>query len=215
MQFEGDERERETRSREEESDARDPSAPARDGSDPSAAEAGAEPYEPPPDYGLYGPYAFDPYGRDYGASRAAGAQGGDPGAAAPSSLCDLAPEERPPVEDAYSAVQRDALAGIAEHHGLVGAVVEVLRELYDPEIPVNIYDLGLVYDVREVSDGHVYVRMTLTSPMCPVAESLPPEVKRRVEKASGVAKASVEITWDPPWGPEKMSEAARLQLNFF
>ncbi len=121
----------------------------------------------------------------------------------------------PPPEDGMSAVQRDALAGIEGHPGLLGDVVEVLRDIYDPEIPVNIYDLGLVYDVREVDPGRVYVRMTLTSPLCPGAESLPPEVKRRVEKVQGVREALVDITWEPPWAPDKMSEPARLQLNFF
>jgi FeS assembly SUF system protein len=121
----------------------------------------------------------------------------------------------PPPEDGLSAVLRDAQAGIAEHAGLLGQVVEVLRDIYDPEIPVNIYELGLVYDVREVEPGRVYVRMTLTSPMCPVAESLPPEVKHRVEKVAGVREALIDITWEPPWAPDKMSEPARLQLNFF
>ena len=119
-----------------------------------------------------------------------------------------------PTSDGLSAIQRDAQSGIAEHHGLMGQVVEVLRDIFDPEIPVNIYDLGLVYDVV-LDESRVVVRMTLTSPMCPVAESLPPEIKRRVEKVEGVSEATIDIVWDPPWTPEKMSEAARLQLNFF
>jgi FeS assembly SUF system protein len=93
---------------------------------------------------------------------------------------------------------------------LESQVVEVLRTVYDPEIPVNIYDLGLVYGVDVKPTGDVHIRMTLTSPACPVAESLPPEVKSRVEVIPAVNQAEVEIVWDPPWSPEKMSEAAKL-----
>ena len=147
-------------------------------------------------------------------SRDAGGAGG--GAPAEAATTEYQPMPVPaPCGDNMSAVQRDAAAGIEEHAGLLGEVIEALRDVYDPEIPVNIYDLGLVYDVAEVEPGRVFVRMTLTSPMCPVAESLPPEVKRRVEKTKGVREAQVDITWDPPWGPDKMSEPARLQLNFF
>jgi len=92
-------------------------------------------------------------------------------------------------------------------------VVEVLRTVYDPEIPVNIYEMGLVYGIDVAPTGVVNIRMTLTSPACPVAESLPPEVKDRVEAIQGVSQARVEIVWDPPWTPDKMSEAARLQLG--
>jgi FeS assembly SUF system protein len=94
-------------------------------------------------------------------------------------------------------------------------VVAVLRTVYDPEIPVDIYELGLVYEVEVDEDAHVNVRMTLTSPMCPVAESLPPEVEEKVAALEGVASARVEITWDPPWDPEMMSEAAKLELGMF
>jgi len=135
-----------------------------------------------------------------------------------------APNERDPFarqdvtpsgDDDMSAVQRDAAHGVTDHPGLVGLAVEALRAIYDPEIPVNIYDLGLIYVVRETEPGRVQVSMTLTSPMCPVAESLPPEVKARLEATAGITRADVDITWEPPWGPDKMSEAARLQLNFF
>ena len=94
-------------------------------------------------------------------------------------------------------------------------VIEVLRNVYDPEIPVNIFEMGLVYEVTAGDDGEVHILMTLTSPMCPVAESLPPEVEEKVGKIEGVTKATVEITWDPPWDPEMMSEAAKLELGFF
>ena len=92
-------------------------------------------------------------------------------------------------------------------------VIGVLRTVYDPEIPVDIYELGLVYDIDVKPSGAVEVKMTLTSPMCPVAESLPPEVESKIGKVSGVTEASVEVVWDPPWTMEMMSEAAKLQLG--
>jgi FeS assembly SUF system protein len=94
-------------------------------------------------------------------------------------------------------------------------VLDALRSCFDPEIPVNIYELGLVYDVDVTDDGVVSIRMTLTSPMCPVAGSLPPEVEEKVRAVEGVSSASVEVVWDPPWNPGMMSEAARLELNMF
>jgi FeS assembly SUF system protein len=93
-------------------------------------------------------------------------------------------------------------------------VIEVLRTVYDPEIPVNIYELGLVYEVEVDEDAHAKVRMTLTSPMCPVAESLPPEVEQKIRQLPGIAHVDVELTWEPPWNPSMMSEAAKLQLGF-
>jgi FeS assembly SUF system protein len=92
-------------------------------------------------------------------------------------------------------------------------VIDALRTVYDPEIPVNIYELGLVYDVEVREDAKVYVRMTLTSPMCPVAESLPPEVEAKARGVAGVRDVEVELVWDPPWNPGMMSEAARLELG--
>lgn len=92
-------------------------------------------------------------------------------------------------------------------------VIEVLQTCYDPEIPVNIYELGLIYDVSVDPSGFVGIRMTLTSPHCPVAASLPLEVENKVGAIPGVAGAKVEVTWDPPWDPSRMSEAARLQLG--
>jgi FeS assembly SUF system protein len=97
---------------------------------------------------------------------------------------------------------------------LQASVTEVLRTIYDPEIPVNIYDLGLIYEVNTTPQGSVNIIMTLTSPMCPVAGSLPPEVEQKVKAVDGVTDAKVDILWDPPWTPEKMSEAAKLQLGF-
>ncbi|MGH0035961.1 MAG: SUF system Fe-S cluster assembly protein [Myxococcota bacterium] len=93
------------------------------------------------------------------------------------------------------------------------AVVAVLKTVYDPEIPVDIYELGLIYEVDVREDRSVYVQMTLTSPMCPVAETLPPEVEEKVRGCEGVKDVELELVWDPPWGPDMMSEAARLTLN--
>lgn len=93
------------------------------------------------------------------------------------------------------------------------AVIEALRTVYDPEIPVNIYELGLVYEVTVRDDASVYLRMTLTSPMCPVAESLPPEVEAKARAVPGVTDVQVDLVWDPPWNPSLMSEAARLELG--
>jgi FeS assembly SUF system protein len=94
-------------------------------------------------------------------------------------------------------------------------VIDVLRTVYDPEIPVNIYELGLVYGIDVDPTGVVVIRMTLTSPGCPVAGSLPPEVEAKVGAVPGVVSCRVELVWDPPWNPSQMSEAAKLQLGFF
>ncbi len=92
-------------------------------------------------------------------------------------------------------------------------VIEALKEIYDPEIPVNIYDLGLIYDVQVSPESHVKVLMTLTTPHCPVAESMPGEVELRVGAVPGVGHAEVELVWDPPWDPQKMSDEAKLELG--
>ncbi|MCK9270779.1 MAG: SUF system Fe-S cluster assembly protein [Bacteroidales bacterium] len=92
------------------------------------------------------------------------------------------------------------------------AVIEEIQSVYDPEIPVNIFELGLVYEVK-VEDDKVHVLMTLTSPNCPVAESLPMEVKQKIEALHGVSEAEVEITFDPPWDEDMMSDEARLELG--
>ena len=91
-------------------------------------------------------------------------------------------------------------------------IVATLREIYDPEIPVNIYDLGLIYGV-DVVDDHAIVTMTLTTPHCPVAESLPAEVEIRTGSVPGVGSAEVNLVWDPPWDPAKMSDEAKLELG--
>jgi FeS assembly SUF system protein len=91
-------------------------------------------------------------------------------------------------------------------------VIAALREIFDPEIPVNIYDLGLIYGV-EIDEGHVIVTMTLTTPHCPVAESMPGEIEMRVGAVPGVGSAEVNLVWDPPWDPGKMSDEAKLELG--
>ena len=93
------------------------------------------------------------------------------------------------------------------------AIVEVLKSIYDPEIPVDIYELGLIYDVSVSEDGDAVVTMTLTTPHCPVAESMPGEVELRVLSVPGVRDAEVKLVWDPPWDPSKMSDEARLELG--
>ena len=96
---------------------------------------------------------------------------------------------------------------------LYEAVVDALKEIYDPEIPVNIYDLGLIYGVEVDDESDVTVIMTLTTPHCPVAESMPGEVELRAASVPGVRDAEVNLVWDPPWSPEKMTDEARLELG--
>jgi FeS assembly SUF system protein len=105
-------------------------------------------------------------------------------------------------------IQEWAAAASLEEH-----VTEALKSIYDPEIPVNIYELGLIYSVDLVGEGDVRITMTLTSPACPVAGSLPGEVEMRVMDVPGVKSCEVEIVWDPQWNPSMMSEAARLELG--
>jgi FeS assembly SUF system protein len=92
-------------------------------------------------------------------------------------------------------------------------VLEALRTCFDPEIPVNIYELGLVYNINVEEGGAVIITMTLTSPHCPAVQSLPAEIEEKVKAVSGVTDVKIDLVWDPPWDPSKMSEAARLQLG--
>jgi FeS assembly SUF system protein len=96
-----------------------------------------------------------------------------------------------------------------------GKIEGALKTVYDPEIPVNIYDMGLIYGVDIDSAGNVIIQMTLTSPGCPVAGYMPSEVERKVFDIPGVVSCRVDLVWDPPWDPSRMSEAAKLQLGFF
>lgn len=93
------------------------------------------------------------------------------------------------------------------------AVIDALKEIYDPEIPVNIYDLGLIYGVEVDGEADATITMTLTTPHCPVAESMPGEVELRAASVPGIRDAEVDLVWDPPWSPEKMSDEARLELG--
>jgi FeS assembly SUF system protein len=102
-----------------------------------------------------------------------------------------------------------------ERIALQDKVIEALRTCYDPEIPVNIYELGLIYEVKVESSGEVNIRMTLTTPNCPAAASLPLEVEGKVKALPQVTGVKLEIVWEPPWDPSKMTEAARLQLGMF
>ena len=101
-----------------------------------------------------------------------------------------------------------------EDRELLDRVIAVLHTIYDPEIPVDIYELGLVYDVHAYKGGKVRVQMTLTTPHCPVAETMPDEVIETIKTLDGVEDVDFELVWDPPWDPSKMSEAARLELGF-
>ncbi len=129
-----------------------------------------------------------------------------------SEHTDETTSEEPAVDALPTAERRESTsANPAIHAGVVGA----LRDIFDPEIPVNIYDLGLIYSVEVDENDRVAVTMTLTSPACPVAGSLPGEVEEKVASVEGVSSAWVDLVWDPPWGPEHMSEEARLTLGFF
>ena len=128
---------------------------------------------------------------------------------APSGANDTAPAASPGDAGEAPPSPVDAI----KIEALKASVVETLRTVFDPEIPVNIYELGLIYKVDATPDGKVDVEMTLTSPMCPVAGSLPPEVETKIKAIEGVSEAKVEVVWEPPWTPDKMTEAARLQLN--
>ena len=98
--------------------------------------------------------------------------------------------------------------------GILGdAIIEALKEIYDPEIPVNIYEMGLIYEIKIDDDFNAHLLMTLTSPNCPVAESLPAEVKEKVQSIQGLNNVEIEITFEPPWDKDMMSEAALLELG--
>ena len=94
-------------------------------------------------------------------------------------------------------------------------IVNIIKTIYDPEIPVDIFELGLIYDIDIGAENDVFIKMTLTSPACPVAGSMPKQVEDKVASLTGVKSAKAELVWEPPWSQERMSEAARLELGFF
>ena len=98
-------------------------------------------------------------------------------------------------------------------NNLKESIIKEIKKIYDPEIPVNIYELGLIYNIKINEEKKVIIEMTLTSPNCPVAESLPNEVKQNILNVPGVKDVDLKLVWDPPWTVEKMSEAAKLELN--
>lgn len=137
-------------------------------------------------------------------------------AAPPKARVDAAVEPQERQRDYLSGflAQKPQDVSAGEPGGAIyDAVIEALKEIYDPEIPVNIYDLGLIYGVDVTESGHVAVAMTLTTPNCPVAESMPGEVEMRVGAVPGVGTAEVNLVWDPPWDPQKMSDDAKLELG--
>lgn len=110
------------------------------------------------------------------------------------------------------------MLGIKKKKGkkvLEEAVINGLKQVFDPEIPVNIYDLGLIYNIAINEENHVHIQMTLTSPGCPVAQTFPGTVEQAVNQVEGVSDCTVELVWDPPWSNDRMSEVARLELGIF
>ena len=119
----------------------------------------------------------------------------------------------PDTSNGYIATAGTALANPVGEADPI-AVEEALKSVHDPEIPVNIYDLGLIYDVNRQKNGNVYVTMSLTAPGCPVAGEMPGQVARALAAVDGVGEVSVELVWSPPWTPDRMSDDARLALDF-
>ncbi len=115
------------------------------------------------------------------------------------------------IHESHCATQSEQI----NHLELEQQVIRVLKSIFDPEIPVNIYDLGLIYKLEVQPTGEVYIRMTLTSPMCPSAATLPYEVEQKVRQVPGIKEVKLELVWDPPYHPSMMSDAARIQLGFF
>ena len=126
----------------------------------------------------------------------------------------MAPEtEEMTAETAKTGSADAAPANSSSPDAIRERVIEQLRTIFDPEIPVNIYELGLVYKVDVAADGATQVTMTLTTPMCPAAEELPPEVETKARSVPGVTSVQLDLVWDPPWSPDMMSDAAKLDLG--
>lgn len=128
---------------------------------------------------------------------------------------DFAREEQEAKAATLSSWTPDGEQPTPPDHVSEGAVIDMIGTVFDPEIPVNIYELGLIYAIEIGDDGKVKVEMTLTAPSCPSAQELPQQVEEAIRLVPGVTDVSVEVVWDPPWDPSRMSEDARLALNMF
>jgi FeS assembly SUF system protein len=133
------------------------------------------------------------------------------GSSAPALNVDalVAPPATPPAEAAFGPVDQ------AKTEALSPAIVDAISTVFDPEIPVNIYELGLIYSIEADAESRVHVNMTLTSPACPSAQQLPSEVRYKVRAVEGVKDCAVEVVWEPPWTKDMMSETAKLTLGMF
>lgn len=158
-------------------------------------------------------------GRKLGRDDGAASGGPEPVGPAPAAIPETAAAPEPAVSEGMAgpapSQARQAEAGTGGAGPERDAVVDALRTVYDPEIPVNIYELGLVYDVRIGKEGEVEIDMTLTAPGCPVAGEMPGMVEEAVGSVPGVRSVKVELVWDPPWEPSRMSEIARLETGMF
>jgi len=123
------------------------------------------------------------------------------------------PETGPLPDDVSSTGEGPGSEPQEEATVIHDRIIAVLKTVYDPEIPVDIYELGLIYGLEVTDEGEAHVTMTLTTPMCPVAETLPPEIEDKVRNVKGVRDVSLDLVWDPPWSVDMMSDAARLELN--
>ncbi len=131
------------------------------------------------------------------------------------TMAETQSEGKTAPQSAESLATRSPVLNGLEAIDLQDKVIEALRTCYDPEIPVNIYELGLIYEAKVDTSGEVLVKMTLTAPNCPAAGSLPGEVREKITALPGVTAVRVDVVWEPPWDPSKMTEAARLQLGMF
>ena len=120
-----------------------------------------------------------------------------------------------PIDEADAVETTGMVSDSARSETLKPLVIQAISKVFDPEIPVNIWELGLVYDIIVTSDSTVGIRMTLTAPACPAAQYLPGEVRRRVSEVPGVTGVKLDVVWDPPWDRDRMSDAAKLQLGLF
>ena len=125
----------------------------------------------------------------------------------------MSEKERDDLQQNDSAAAEETTSQLSPAMQIRDRIIATLKTIYDPEIPVDIYELGLIYGVEVADDGEVHVIMTLTTPMCPVAETLPPEVEDKVRGVLGVTEVSLDLVWDPPWSVDMLSDAARLELN--